>query len=290
MRCNSLVGALWHHENACKCINYWSLHVWFTRINTLDSFNLGQSPPGEYGHVVPSPHDPVIMQDSIGAAVPPTLPPHLLNGILNQETDQVPLSTQPHFSICNICAVLRDLLPFVWFKNGEKHPWRSVTFSNTLKVTLLHGYFSCFLNCTNGTKLCKASHLVPFFFGDQVLKVTLCHIHYIHYLCDSVPFHHSYFIKYKEVCNFFIISCSSCKCGFWKMLVVYSTSQIRNNIYSWYSYFLGGSNSFTGSKPRCIESFICPFYQGKFSLLFINFDTVNGYSRWCFSVSIKNDK
>ena len=63
--------------------------------------------------MVPSPHDPVIMQDSIGAAVPPTLPPHLLNGILNQETDQVLLSTQPHFSICNICAALRDLLPFV---------------------------------------------------------------------------------------------------------------------------------------------------------------------------------
>ena len=27
------------------------------------------------------------------------------------------------------------------------------------KVTLPHGCFSCFLNCTNGTKLCKASHI-----------------------------------------------------------------------------------------------------------------------------------
>ena len=28
-----------------------------------------------------------------------------------------------------------------------------------LKVTLLHGCFPHFLNCTNGTKLCKASHM-----------------------------------------------------------------------------------------------------------------------------------
>lgn len=52
--------------------------------------------------MVPSSHDPVIMQDSIGAAVPPTLPPHLLNGILNQDSDQVLMSTQPHVSISNI--------------------------------------------------------------------------------------------------------------------------------------------------------------------------------------------
>ena len=30
-----------------------------------------------------------------------------------------------------------------------------------LKVTLLHGCFSRFLNCTNGTKLCKTSHIIP---------------------------------------------------------------------------------------------------------------------------------
>ena len=28
-----------------------------------------------------------------------------------------------------------------------------------LKVTLLHGCFSCFLNCANGTKSSKASHI-----------------------------------------------------------------------------------------------------------------------------------
>ena len=47
------------------------------------------------------------------------------------------------------CDVLRDLVPFVQFKKREKHPWRSVTFSEVagiqpttlLKVILLHGCF-----------------------------------------------------------------------------------------------------------------------------------------------------
>ena len=38
----------------------------------------------------------------------------------------------------NICDALCDLVPFVQFKNREKHPWMSVTL---LKVTLLHGCF-----------------------------------------------------------------------------------------------------------------------------------------------------
>ena len=31
--------------------------------------------------------------------------------------------------IYNKCDVLRDLIPLMQFKNREKHPWRSVTFS-----------------------------------------------------------------------------------------------------------------------------------------------------------------
>ena len=64
---------------------------------------------------------------------------------------------------CNVehlkkCDALRDLVPFVQFKKREKHPWRSVTFSTTLlRVTLLHGCFSRFLNCKNGTKSRKTS-------------------------------------------------------------------------------------------------------------------------------------
>ena len=55
-----------------------------------------------------------------------------------------------------ICGALRDMAPFVQFK---KHPWRSVNFSETLKLTLLHRCFSRFLNCTNGTTSRNAPHL-----------------------------------------------------------------------------------------------------------------------------------
>ena len=59
-----------------------------------------------------------------------------------------------------ICGALRDLVPFVQFKKREKHPWKRDTFSNVeglLKVILLHGCFSRFKNCTNGTKSRKTS-------------------------------------------------------------------------------------------------------------------------------------
>ena len=58
--------------------------------------------------------------------------------------------------------VLRDLVPFVQFKKHEKHPWRSVTYSQSatlLNKTLLYGCFLRFLNCTNGTKLRNASQI-----------------------------------------------------------------------------------------------------------------------------------
>ena len=64
------------------------------------------------------------------------------------------------------CA-LRDLVPFVQFKKREKHRRRSVTFSKLwaessdfAKSKLVHECFSRFLNCKNGTKLHKASHIL----------------------------------------------------------------------------------------------------------------------------------
>ena len=82
------------------------------------------------------------------------------------------------------CDVLSNL-PFVQFKKCEKNPWRSVTFGKVagfcgslkvlafikpfeipqkpatlLKVTLLHGCFSRFLNCANGTKSRNASQMI----------------------------------------------------------------------------------------------------------------------------------
>ena len=59
-----------------------------------------------------------------------------------------------------IYDVLRNLVPFVQFKKREKHQWRSVTFIATLlKVAVLRGCFSRFLNCTNGTKSGNASYI-----------------------------------------------------------------------------------------------------------------------------------
>ena len=54
--------------------------------------------------------------------------------------------------VLKIWQALRDLVPSVQFEKREKHPWDSVTFHEvagwslqvTLKVTLLHGYFSRF--------------------------------------------------------------------------------------------------------------------------------------------------
>ena len=52
----------------------------------------------------------------------------------------------------------------IWYhlhnsKKREKHPWGSITFSKVagLSLQLQHGCFSRFLNCTNYTKLRKAS-------------------------------------------------------------------------------------------------------------------------------------
>ena len=54
----------------------------------------------------------------------------------------------------DIRGALRDLVAFVQFKKREKH------LKNTLlKLTLLHGCLSHFLNCTNATKSRNASHI-----------------------------------------------------------------------------------------------------------------------------------
>ena len=45
-----------------------------------------------------------------------------------------------------------------------------------LKLTLLHGCFSRFLNCTNGTKSCNASHMTSsskFYSRAEVLAPVL---------------------------------------------------------------------------------------------------------------------
>ena len=65
---------------------------------------------------------------------------------------------------CTIWCHLNNL------KKREKYPWRNANFSKVaglkpatlLNLTLLHGCFSRFLNCTNGTKSRIAPHLENF--------------------------------------------------------------------------------------------------------------------------------
>ena len=45
-----------------------------------------------------------------------------------------------------MCDALRDLVPFVQFKKCDKHPWRSVTFSNPFKSNVTP-YFNVFVYC-----------------------------------------------------------------------------------------------------------------------------------------------
>ena len=59
-------------------------------------------------------------------------------------------SILPYLINFNICDVLLNLVPFVQFKKHKKNTHGGVLFS-VLKVTLLRGCFSRFLNCTNGT-------------------------------------------------------------------------------------------------------------------------------------------
>ena len=56
----------------------------------------------------------------------------------------------------NICDVLHDLVPFVQLENVKNTHGEMLLL--LLKVTLFHGCFSRYLNCTNGTKSRKASH------------------------------------------------------------------------------------------------------------------------------------
>ena len=82
---------------------------------------------------------------------------------------------------------LRNFVLFVQFRKLEKHPWRSVTLSEVacllLKVILLHGCFSRFLNCADGAKSLNASHITMNYASLEArkkeirVKCILCHTH-----------------------------------------------------------------------------------------------------------------
>ena len=57
------------------------------------------------------------------------------------------------------CAIWYHLYNFKNVKNTHGGVLILVKLQALLRLTLLHGCFSRFLNCTNGTKLCNASQL-----------------------------------------------------------------------------------------------------------------------------------
>ena len=64
--------------------------------------------------------------------------------------------------IARVCDALRDLLLFVQLKNVKNKHGRVLLLGagkrlKLLKVKLVHGCFSHFLNCTNSTKSRKTS-------------------------------------------------------------------------------------------------------------------------------------
>ena len=105
--------------------------------------------------------------------------PYNQNGV-SIEVSNILLSKKSESKFC-IWDALRNLIPFVQFKKREKDPWLSVTFecyrlepATLLKVTLLHGCFLRFINCTNGSKLRKAS---------PIIKLWHFFVHYCDFTC-----------------------------------------------------------------------------------------------------------
>ena len=76
-----------------------------------------------------------------------SLPKIMFNGFVNW------------WRTCIICDALPNLVTFYNLKNQEKHWWRRLQPATSLKVTLLHAWFSRFLNYTNSAKSHKASHI-----------------------------------------------------------------------------------------------------------------------------------
>lgn len=67
--------------------------------DNLAQVSLSHPPPGSYAQLIPSHHNPVVIQDGMHASVPPTLPPHLLNVILNKDAidfNEPSILQEPH--------------------------------------------------------------------------------------------------------------------------------------------------------------------------------------------------
>ena len=83
------------------------------------------------------------------------------------------------FNSGQLCDALGDLVPFVQFKKTLKNTHGGALIlepATLLKLTLLHGCLSHFLNCTNGTKSRNASHswICIQLKGPKTLLLSVC--------------------------------------------------------------------------------------------------------------------
>ena len=103
------------------------------------------------------------------------------------------------FDILMFCAIQYHLYNF---KKLKKKPWRSVTFSKVagfqlatlLKVTLLHGCFSRFLNSANSTKSRNVSHVINY----AILSKKDCTEHLLGVIIKAMAFASQPKIRYRR--------------------------------------------------------------------------------------------
>ena len=85
------------------------------------------------------------------------------------------------------------------------------TLAFLLKVTLIHGCFLCFLNCTNSTKLRKASHIIrelaKYPAVEQGQIVGWCNVLYCYVIKCSI---FKFTFIYKTICKNLKIQLCSC--------------------------------------------------------------------------------
>ena len=97
------------------------------------------------------------------------------------------------------CDELRNLAPFVQFKNMKNTHGRVLTL---LKVTLLHGCFSRFVNCTNCTKSRNVSHMLLSTIIFSYYYVTLILTKFLMFGQKILSFRTNVFWNLKRVCKF----------------------------------------------------------------------------------------
>ena len=141
----------------------------------------------------------------------------------------------------DICDALHDLLPFVQLKN-VKNTHGGVLI--LLKLTLLHGCFSHFFNCTNGTKSRNASHMLGSYNVQEYTYMNSCFRYcFNHCVFDCL-------LILKHVCLFY--THKDIDLIFTKLVLAYLDLRLANS-YRPYFFELKGWDCFNGCNRNIIK-------------------------------------